>query len=211
MTDKMFILIPGAFNPPTIAHIKMSEVLHDKYPDAGILYLPARDEYITGWKQQIKPISYSDRADILNNAIPISMMSDVAVCTVEKEDVITGKTYDVVNWFKEHYKDYEILICIGDDKLKELSRWYKSDQLISENHFIVMTRDRMSETFPLSLLPYADNFEFLEFDYPDISSTKIRESYLSGQLDTVRKFIPRNVYKYLQTHKDLFKEVDTNV
>lgn len=210
MTDKMFILIPGAFNPPTIAHIKMSEVLHDKYPDAGILYLPARDEYITGWKQQIKPIPYSDRADILNNAIPISMMSDVAVCTVEKEDVVTGKTYDVVNWFKEHYKGYEILICIGDDKLKELSRWYKSDQLINENHFIVMTRDRMSETFPLSLLPYTD-FRFLDFDYSDISSTKIREAYLSGQLNTVREFIPHNVYKYLQTHKDLFKECDTNV
>lgn len=63
----------------------------------------------------------------------------------------------------------------------------------------------------MELLPYADNFEFLDFDYPDISSTKIREAYLSGQLGTVREFIPHNVYKYLQTHKDLFKECDTNV
>lgn len=211
MTDKMFILIPGAFNPPTIAHIKMSEVLHDKYPDAGILYLPARDEYITGWKQQIKPIPYSDRVDILNNAIPISMMSDVAVCTIEKTYVITGKTYDVVNWFKEHYRNFDIVICLGEDKLKELPRWYNYEKLVSENRFIIMTRDKDMVGLPMNLIDYSPNFNFMDFPYPDISSTKIREAHLSGQLDTVREFIPRNVYKYLQTHNDLFKEVDTNV
>lgn len=211
MTDKMFILIPGAFNPPTIAHIKMSEVLHDKYPDAGILYLPARDEYITGWKQQIKPIPYSDRADILNNAIPISMMSDVAVCIVEKEDVVTGKTYDVVNWFKEHYRNFDIVICLGEDKLKELSRWYNYEKLVSENRFIIMTRDEDMVGLPMSLIDYSPNFIFIDFPYSDISSTKIREAYLKNDLESVKDYIPNNVYEYLKTHNDLFKECDTNV
>lgn len=135
----------------------------------------------------------------------------IGICTVERDTVVTGRTYDVVSWFKSHFKGYEVVICLGEDKLKELPRWYNCEKLVSENKFIIMTRDKSRDTFPLELLPHADNFEFLDFDYPDISSTKIREAYLPGQLDTVREFIPQNVYKYLQTHKDLFKEVDTNV
>lgn len=209
MNDNTFILVPGAFNPPTIAHIKIWEALLEKYPNVSILYLPSRDEYITEWKEQVKPIPYLDRCNLLSDAI--TNLSDVAVCTIEKTDVITGKTYDVVNWFKEHYRNFDIVICLGEDKLKELSRWYNYEKLVSENRFIIMTRDKDMVGLPMSLIDYSPNFIFIDFPYPDISSTKIRKAHLSGQLDTVREFIPRNVYKYLQTHKDLFKEVDTNV
>lgn len=205
---KRFILVPGAFNPPTIAHVKMSKLLCELFPKSSVVYLPARDEYITGWKEQDCPIPYLDRISLLENAIN---NYEIGVSTVEQDTIITGKTYDVVSWFKSRFKGYEIVICLGEDKLKELPRWYSYDKLVSENKFIIMTRNKSRETFPLELLSYADNFEFLDFDYPDISSTKIREAYLSGQLDTVREFIPHNVYEYLQTYNDLFKEVDTNV
>lgn len=205
---KRFILVPGAFNPPTIAHIKIGEILSEYYPKSSVIYLPSRDEYITGWKQQINPIPYFDRISLLEKAID---NYEIGVSTIEQDTIITGRTYDVVNWFKYGFKGYDTVICLGEDKLKELPRWYKYDELVSENKFIIMTRDKSRDTFPLELLPYADNFEFLDFGYPDISSTKIREAYLSGQLDTVKEFIPQNVYEYLQTHNDLFKEVDTNV
>ena len=209
MKDNTFILVPGAFNPPTIAHIKICEALLEKYPNVSILYLPSRDEYITEWKEQVKPIPYLDRCNLLSDAI--TNLSNVAVCTIEKTDVITGKTYDVVNWFKEHYRNFDIIICLGEDKLKELPRWYKYEQLISENRFIIMARDTDMVGLPMSLIDYSPNFNFIDFPYSDVSSTKIREAYLSEQLDTVREFIPPNVYEYLQTYKNLFKEVDTNV
>ena len=209
MKDNTFILVPGAFNPPTIAHIKMGEMLCRLYPEADVTYLPSRDEYITGWKGQFSPIPYSHRVELLYDAT--KYLDCIGICTVEQNAIHSGKTYNTVNWFKSNFKGFDIIICLGEDKLKELPRWYKYEQLISENRFIIMTRDKSRDTFPLELLPYADNFEFLDFDYPDISSTKIREAYLSRQLDTVREFIPHNVYKYLQTYKDLFKEVDTNV
>lgn len=210
MKDKYrrFILVPGAFNPPTIAHAQIGNLLDKLYPKSSVVFLPSRDEYITGWKHQTKPIPYDDRCELLGFAVDNFRMG---ICTVERDTVVTGKTYDVVSWFKSHFKGYEVVICLGEDKLKELPRWYKYEKLVSENKFIIMTRDKSRDTFPLELLPYMNNFEFLDFDYPDISSTKIREAYLSGQLDTVREFIPQDVYKYLQTHKDLFKEVDTNV
>ena len=209
MNDNTFILVPGAFNPPTIAHIKIWEALLKKYPNVSILYLPSRDEYITEWKEQVKPISYLDRCDLLSDAI--TNLSDVAVCTIEKTDVITGKTYDVVNWFKEHYKNFDIVICLGEDKLKELPRWYKYEQLVSGNRFIIMTRDKDMVGLPMSLVNYAPNFNFMDFPYSSISSTKIREAYLNSQLDTVKDEIPANVYDYLKTHNNLFKECDNNV
>lgn len=205
---KRFILVPGAFNPPTIAHVKMSKLLCELFPKSSVVYLPARDEYITGWKEQDCPIPYLDRISLLENAIN---NYEIGVSTVEQDTIITGKTYDVVGWFKSSFKGYEIVICLGEDKLKELPRWYNYEKLISENKFIIMTRDKDMVGLPMSLIDYSPNFIFIDFPYSDISSTKIREAYLSGQLDTVREFIPRNVYEYLQTYKDLFKEADTNV
>ena len=208
MTDETFILVPGAFNPPTIAHIKIWEVLLEKYPDASILYLPSRDEYITNWKEQVKPIPYLDRCNLLSDAI--TNMSDVAVCTVEKTDVITGKTYDVVNWFKTHYKGFNIVICLGDDKLKELEYWYKGRELITENNFVILSRNgqRNLDWYDLSFHEHLQN---IKFPYADISSTKVRKAYLNGELDTVKDDIPANVYDYLKSHNDLFKESDNNV
>lgn len=211
MSDKIIILIPGAFNPPTIAHMKIGETLRKNYPWSEIWYLPAMDKYITGWKNQVNPIPFGDRTTLISYNLPRpSNVTNIFVNTAE-QDVGTGKTFDVLSRLKNNFKGTDFVICLGEDKLKELPRWYKYEELVSENRFIIMTRDKSRDTFPLELLPYADNFEFLDFDYSDISSTKIREAHLSGQLDTVREFIPRNVYEYLQTHNDLFKEADTNV
>ena len=202
---KRFILVPGAFNPPTVAHIKMGEMLNEYYPKSSVIFLPSRDEYITDWKQQTKPIPYVDRIKLLEGAVN---NYDIGVSTVEQDTVTTGRTYDVVNWFKTHFKDYEIVLCLGSDKINELKKWHNADKLIKENKFIFFTREaivtptwEILDTHPT----------FIEFSYYDTSSTKIREAYLSERLDTVREFIPRNVYEYLQTHKDLFKECDTNV
>ena len=207
MNDNTFILVPGAFNPPTIAHVKIWEVLLEKYPNAGILYLPSRDEYITDWKEQVKPIPYLDRCDLLSGAI--TNVSDVAVCAVEETDVTTGKTYDVVNWFKKNYKNFDIFICLGEDKLKELEFWYKGRELIIENNFIILSRNgRNLDWYDLS---FHEHFQDIIYPYADISSTKVREAYLNGQLDIVKDDIPTNVYDYLKSHDDLFKESDNNV
>ena len=201
------ILIPGAFNPPTNAHIEMSRVLYEKFPEASVLYVPALDKYITGWKGQCKPIPFEDRGSLLDDAI-VNVLPEkcgaISVSPIEQE-VKTGKTYDVLNWLRKHFRNVKFHICIGEDKLNEIPKWYKGKELWENESFIVMTRP-CEET-----VDYPDNCTRIRFDYPTVSSTKIREAYLSGNLEQIKAAVPENVYEYLSNHKGLFKGGDTNV
>ena len=134
MKDRDIILIPGAFNPPTIAHIQIGNILHRVYPDSYIFYLPSRDEYITGWKQQAHPISYYERAKLLEDNVYDGIDIIKRVSYIEYKEITTGKTYDVVNWYRNNNADKRtVMVCLGEDKLKELPRWYNYEKLVSEN------------------------------------------------------------------------------
>lgn len=203
MTGEKAILIFGAFNPPTIAHIKMGECLHRYYSDAYIVYVPSRDEYITGWKGQCKPIPFSKRFALLSGCLKDMNINSI-ISSAEDTVVTTGKTYDVVNYFKKKFN--KVYICIGEDKLDEIEYWYKSKALIKENEFIVFQRCGHYKGDPKF-----DNIRFIDLDLSDISSTEVREYYLKGQLDKVKDYVPEYVYNYLKSHVNLFKENDNNV
>lgn len=191
------VLILGAFNPVTNAHIDMGIRAHEVFPDAHIIYVPAKADYLKGWKmlRDGQVMSEKERYDLLKEAIE---KYGFEISDVELNGASDGRTYNTAICFKEP------IICIGSDKLQELDLWYNAEILLKRYKFLVVTRNNDRGRLPESLEIYSDKLSYVEGTYQDISATMIRDAYKEGRLDEVKQFIPDNIYRYLKSKEELY-------
>ncbi|MBR5420623.1 MAG: hypothetical protein IK115_05695 [Lachnospiraceae bacterium] len=199
--NKELILILGSFNPPTVAHVAMGRVLHDRFPSASVLYLPSNERYLTGWKGlnagQMMPME--DRVRLLSGAVdPAYAGVSDAEGDAEKTD---GRTWNTAEYFRES-TGAEVILALGADNLPKLSRWYKGRELAEKYRFAVFCRGTGS--LPAELSVYKEHFLFLPFSYEDISSSQVRKAYVEGRLSEVRSQLPENVYLYLSQNSGVY-------
>lgn len=186
------ILIFGAFDPPTNAHIAMGNYLHFRYPNCLIVYIPAKNEYLkSDWKKQVKILDLNTRVELLQNCTE----DFVSVSDIEKN--LSGNTYDTVETYKKLTCIPRFNIALGADNLKDINKWYKWDCLVEQNDFVIFTRGNKCQ-FPKYLEKYRKNFNFLKFHWGSVSSTKVREACQKEDWKTVEKLVPINVYEYLR-------------
>lgn len=205
---KKAILISGAFNPITNAHVEMGRLLHEKYPEYDIIYSVTSDEYLEGsWKGQVCYLPSTTRAKLVRQSV------DSSYCKViEESELLTDTkwTYDICstlcnNSLNSPYN--ELIVCIGADKLKALNKWYKFEELLSSYNFIVFNRNHKCK-FPKSLKAYKQKFtEFvLEDCYQSISSTQVRNAWFTNNLESIHNIVPLPVYNFLN-YDPLFKSL----
>ena len=198
MQKKTTVLIFGTFNPVTKAHINMGIQAHQVYPDADVYFVPTHRRYLEVDKR------YSD-TDILSDKDRLLLLKAAAgefsfkVCTLEMENKVSGKTYDTVKAMQEFG---DVTVCFGSDNLEQLHEWYRAEELVKENKFLVISRGVSRVKIPESLQQYSDNFHFENGIFDDVSSTKAREALRNSDWDTLRKMVPLWVYGYLIAKKD---------
>lgn len=193
------VLIFGTFNPVTNAHLELGKKMREVRPDADIIYVPASQDFIKTRKKYDDKniIPDPDRIDILKKVVETE---GFIVSTAEVEKKVDGITYNTVNYFKKTYQD--IYICMGMDKVGELHKWYFSEELMSENKFLICTRENqhIEDVATAEEKKYLEHFTEVEMDVQsqEISATLIREAYNDGKLECVRDIIPDEVFYYLK-------------
>jgi nicotinate (nicotinamide) nucleotide adenylyltransferase len=196
------ILIMGAFNPPTIAHVKMSEVLHKEYPDDVTCYVVAGDKYLRGWKgynnENILP--FDVREKLLEDAT--SEKDYALVSSFENSAKSDGKTITTVEFFKKIGYHEGVSLCVGSDNLKDFDKWYRCEDIVDSVKSIIILCRGVKKEDGLNLIPdkfkdKADKFRFIDFNYDSISSSKIREAARNHNLESVKEDVPDNVYEFL--------------
>lgn len=186
------ILIFGAFNPPTNAHIAMSDYLHINYPNCSIIYVVAKDEYLkSDWKKQDKILDMDTRIRLLNEC------TEDFVNVSDIERILSGNTYDTIEAYKRLAGFSRFNIALGADNLKNFNQWHNWEQLADENDFIIFTRGE-NKNLPNYLKKYKNNFTFLKFHWNLVSSTKVREACRKKDWVTVKNLVPINVYQYIK-------------
>ena len=183
-----------------MAHVMMSYVLHEDYPEAFICYVVSNPDYVKKWKKSQHLLHMGTRAKLLFDALDCDY---VEVSQYEGTEASNGTTIGTA----EHYKflGYDVTLCIGSDNLRSISRWYMAQMLVKEFKFIVFCRkDEDMNVLPKELEHYSYNFTFKPYNYQGVSSTKVREAYIAGNLDSVKNDIPENVYVYLKSNKGVF-------
>lgn len=202
---KKAILISGAFNPITNAHVEMGRLLHEKYPEYDIIYSVTSDEYLEGsWKGANCYLSSATRTALVKQSVDSQYCKVIEECQLYRKLESTW-TYDICNYLCDNTANTpyeELIVCVGADKLKALHKWYKADKLLSSYNFVVFNRYHRCK-FPQSLSQYEHKFTQLTLpeEYQDISSTQVRNAWFSNTLDSVHNVIPLPVYNFLNTDR----------
>lgn len=192
------VLIFGTFNPVTNAHVGMGLAARKARPEADIVYVPTNGRFLHSWKNLDDENTLSDenRVMLLRKAV---QAYGFGVETLEVDGTVDGRTYHTVQYFKDRGK--QVFICMGMDKVPEYHIWYKGEELLRENRFLICTRSHthIDDVATDLVKKYRDHFTEIEMDdaNQDVSATQIREAFRNGTLEQVRDRMPSVVYEYL--------------
>ena len=193
-------LLFGSFNPLHNGHIAIAkECAERKLVD----YV----DFVVAWQNPFKnkySVGYWDRVFMLENALREIKPNYYSVNNAEEhisknKDVIY--TYDTLNHIKSNPldKDNEFVIICGDDVYNEIHKWYKGEDILKENKFIVFTRDSKETIENDNIISYIDISGFEEY-----SSSKIREMVSNG--DDISQLVPQNVRRFINEN-NLYNDI----
>ena len=175
----------GSFNPP---HLKHKEIvvrsLEENYLDM-VIVVPTFDNYN---KKDL--VSFKDRCNMLN--IMFKSVNNVFVSDISKDDKLQY-TIDILNYYKNIYKDSDIYFMCGVDNVLELNTWKDYQDIINNYKLLVFSR----ENYNLSGLDknILDRITFLDLGKNYISSTNVRKKLkLKNNVDE----LDENVLKYIK-------------
>ncbi|MFB9325531.1 nicotinate-nucleotide adenylyltransferase [Paenibacillus aurantiacus] len=104
---------------------------------------------------------------------------------------------DTVQELASKYPQVEFAYIIGSDRVNDLAKWHRIEELASVVRFIGLERPGQPLPDPSALPPFLlGRVEFAAMPHIDISSTDIRVRASSGR--SIRYYVPDGVYFYIQ-------------
>lgn len=177
-------IFPGTFNPIHEAHIKMAEFALQKYNFDKIIFIPS---YLPPHKEIDRNLA-DHRFKMVQLATKYNSKFEVSDIEYKSE----GKSYSLIT-VKKLIDEYELKgkidFIIGTDAFAKINSWYHAEELKPLVHFIVFPR-RGDDIIYLENSGW--NFEVVDFEYIDVSSTEIRQNKLNSTNKEVKEYIENN-------------------
>ena len=183
----------GTFNPIHNAHIKMAEIALNKNNFDKIIFIPS---YIPPHKDVEKDLAIH-RMNMVKLATKYNPKFEVSDFEYKNEN----KSYSIFT-VKEIIKKYDLKeklnFIIGTDAFLKIDTWYQKDELKKLVHFLVFKRTGDDITKLDDLEREQWDFEIIEYDYMNISSTEIRKtSIITDVPKEIEEYIKNNgLYEY---------------
>lgn len=182
----MNILYGGAFNPPTIAHLKIIKFLINHFAGCHLMLLPTNNSY-----KEKDVIDFHHRVKMLEILIK-DLDGQITISDYElKQNQFVGTYYTLAHYDHPYF-------VMGADQLANIETWVKYPDLIYENKFIVFPRDKIDLNAVIEANPILkanqDHFMIINFDEMDISSSMFRYSR-----DT--NIVTKEIYEYIKANK----------
>lgn len=116
-------------------------------------------------------------------------------------------TYSTMRHFRAKYPQDELYFIMGADLLVDIAegKWSHAEELIKENKFIVMARNRIDMTEAIAQSPLLRNHDDGRFQLMnkglamEISSSYIRDEFARG--GEPRYLLPDACYHYIKEHQ----------
>lgn len=164
--QEILIVFGGSFNPFSKAHGILINLLKRRFKEAKIILLPSSDEFMIEKKhfekEDILPLKI--RLNILKIFKKRNKRVEIDLAEINNP---TFKTYDSLIYLKKKYPDKEIFFALGSEKLANLEKWYKIDELLKNFKFIILKRgDEDFSAFNRSsnlYLKYPNSFIFFNY------------------------------------------------
>lgn len=183
----------GTFNPPHIAHRKMLEAVAALPEIDSVLVAPTNippHKEIPGMFATKEQRLYMCK--LLCDGVKKAEASDI-------EFKREGKSYSfyTLSDLKKQYG--EVAMLIGGDMVTSFTTWHRYEELLKIAAFFVVRRkgvdDREFDKSVELLKTLGGDIRTLEIDFPEVSSTEIRDAVSSGE--NAKNLIPENIFKYI--------------
>lgn len=196
--NRSCVIIGGTFNPVTVAHLRLGEEAKRLLPEADIYYVPSNMSFMKDWKKiDDNALFWSEsRMDFLK--LVLDEKKNFYVSDIELTGKVDGRSYNTVQYFLKEYD--EVYWGMGADKLNELERWYKAEDLMLACKFLLFNRDDIVIDFQTSdfLKKYKSRFTEIKISIADnISSSAVRAAYESGNIRGVEYMLDARLYMRL--------------
>lgn len=190
-------LFCGTFNPIHNGHLRIAQYALDKYGMGKILFIPSA---IPPHKKTLG-IDMFDRLNMVKLATEGNPKFEVSDIEFRKDKV--SYTYNTILELKKIFNKEKFSFLIGTDAFKQIETWYSSSKLKDLLKFIVFPRENSlnKESFEL-LKKNGYDFDFMNLEFLDISSTEIRDRIKNGE--DISELISPSVEKYIKEN-NLYK------
>ena len=192
-------IVGGTFDPIHLGHLMLGRQAYEEYSLDEIWYMPSRqpphkkDHHVTEAKDRLEMVR------LATYGTPHYRLSDFELTRTQ------GNTYtaDTLRLLNETYSDTEFYFIVGADSIFDIEKWYHPEQVLNSAIFLAARRECGQREHSLD-----EQIRYLEGKYHariktlhsveiDISSEEIRESFLNGDLSSVKALIPAAVYEYI--------------
>lgn len=180
----------GCFNPPHNMHKNISlQLINNHYLDK-VIYVPTGTNY-----KKDGLITFNHRYNMLK--LLTKNNNNLLVTDISNSNDYQY-TYQVLDYFKEIYKDAEIYFICGSDNLKELDTWKNYKYILTNYKLLVIKRnndniDNILEKYK----KYSKNIIISNIKEEYISSTYIRNNLNKKE---IKNLLDKDVYKYIITN-----------
>lgn len=191
-------LFGGTFNPPHIAHKRLSDEMKERLMLSKVIIMPT---FTPPHKKAKNLASAKDRLSMCKLTFCDSFY-EVSDLEIKRE----GKSFtvDTLKTLKELYKDDDIYLIIGSDMLLSFHTWKSYEEILSLCTLCVISRE--DEEGEEILYRYAKDVLCKDRDKGEIvisktsplelSSTSIREKIANGE--RVEEFLEKNTFDYIK-------------
>lgn len=204
---KKIAIYGGSFDPPTLAHEHIIETISPLVDEVWVL--PA---YIHTIKKRLgdmyDSIYQKHNSDFLNRfalcTIAFNKFHNVKVLPLEytynkSASGYYGQTKILLDILNSEYPDYTFTLVIGQDNAEHISEWMYSTELLSNAHFIVISRDTDTTLNWYKSPPHV----FIKTDkYQHVSSSKTR---------TLLDIMFNNGYYYQHEKRAILEYINSTV
>ena len=164
-------LLFGSFNPIHNGHLAMAHAALQSNKIDEVWFVVSPHNPLKS-RNTLAPAN--DRAHMVSLALQNE--SNIKICTVEFNMPTPSYTIHTVKKLKRHFHEHVFFLLCGTDVVNSLPVWYKFKELIQEVKFLVCSREIENQFASHSLVQeFPEQFEFIDFNPVEISSTQIRE------------------------------------
>ena len=168
----------GAFNPPTVAHLRLARFALDETGKKRVIFVPSKAAYIR--YAQGKDFAYDDARRLAMLQKAAESRSWMAVTDWELRQDHQPRTYETLCQLRA--MGYHPALLMGSDKLPELERgWLHVDEIAREFGIVCLTRGKdacgrmiREDPYLRALSPFIRVLKTPP-DTRDVSSTQARQ------------------------------------
>lgn len=177
----------GSFDPIHNCHIRLIKEILKKNLVDEVWIIPCKSQ---AFNKELAPAK--DRIKMLKLAI--KGIKKVKIDLIEINSKKRNYTILTINKLKKR-ESHKFLLIVGSDISKEITKWYKHEEIFEKVAFIVFKRKGSPITNPRGMKIYAKVLRSIG----NISSAKIRQRIAQGK--RIRGLVPPRVEEYIKENR----------